>query len=122
MRSEVPRRRQVVVRFSDAELAVVRERAASPGLAVGAWIAPMVRDTAQQGSGSVWALPDLLRLRAGVVAVQRAGAVEDGQWDALLVRLEAVVEVAVAEPRRAGDHRGRAAPQEGWTAVAELAR
>ncbi|QJY49027.1 hypothetical protein [Pseudonocardia broussonetiae] len=93
----MPRLKQVVVRFSDAELAVVRERAASAGLAVGAWIGQTVLDTAEQGSGSVWALPDLLRLHADVVAVQRAGAVEDGRLDALLVRLEAVVEVAAAE-------------------------
>lgn len=97
MRSAVPRLKQVVVRFSDAELAVVRERAAAAGLAVGAWIGQTVLDTAEQRNGSVWALPDLLRLHADVVAAQRAGAVEDGRLAALLVRLEAVVEVAAAE-------------------------
>ncbi|QJY47775.1 hypothetical protein [Pseudonocardia broussonetiae] len=93
----MPRLKQVVVRFSDAELAVVRERAAAAGLAVGAWIGETVLDTAEPGSGSVWALPDLLRLHADVVAVQRAGAVGDGRLEALLVRLEAVVEVAAVE-------------------------
>lgn len=90
----MPRRRQVVVRFSDAELAVVRGRAASAGLAVGAWIGEWVLDDSQGGSGSVWALPDLLRLHADVVAVERAGVVDRGRLDELLVRLEAVVETA----------------------------
>jgi hypothetical protein len=87
----------VVVRFSDAELVVVRERAASAGLAVGAWIGQTVLDDARPGSGSVWALPDLLRLHADVVAVERASVVDRGRLDEMLVRLEAVVEVAAAE-------------------------
>jgi hypothetical protein len=94
VRSDVPRRRQIVVRFSDAELAVVQERAASAGLAVGAWIGQTVLDDARLGSGSVSALPDLLRLHADVVAVERAGIVDRGRLDELLVRLEAVVETA----------------------------
>ncbi len=85
-----------MVRFSDAELAVVRDRAASAGLAVGAWIGQTVLDDAGR-SGSVWALPDLLRLHADVVALERAGIVDRGRLDQLLVRLEAVVETAAAE-------------------------
>jgi hypothetical protein len=37
-RAPAPRRRQVVVRFSTAELGLIRERAAIGGLAVGAWV------------------------------------------------------------------------------------
>jgi hypothetical protein len=97
LRSDVPRCRQVVVRFSDAELVVVRERAASAGLAVGAWIGQSVLDDARKGSGSVSALPDRLRLHSDVVAMERAGVVDRGRLDELLVRLEAVVEKAAGE-------------------------
>jgi hypothetical protein len=95
--SDAPRRRQVVVRFSDAELAVVRERAVSAGLAVGAWIGQTVLDDAGRGSGSVWVLPELLRLHADVVAVARSGIVDHGRLDELLVRLEVVVQTAAGE-------------------------
>lgn len=38
VRARRPRRRQVVVRFSDAELELVGDAAALAGLALGAWI------------------------------------------------------------------------------------
>jgi hypothetical protein len=86
-----------VVRFSDAELAMVQERAESAGLAVGAWIGQTVLDDAGRGSGSVRVLPDLLRLHADLVAVARSSSVDHGRLDELLIRLESVVQTAAAE-------------------------
>ncbi len=45
----------------------------------------------------MWALPDLMRLHTDVVAIERAGIVDRGRLDELLVRLEAVVETAATE-------------------------
>jgi hypothetical protein len=90
----------VVLRFSDAELVLVQERAALAGLAVGAWIGQTVLDVAQRGDVVSLRLPDLLRLHADVVLVERAasaGGVVDAQVGHLLARLDAVVDVVVAE-------------------------
>ncbi|TQM11006.1 hypothetical protein FB558_3536 [Pseudonocardia kunmingensis] len=93
------------MRFSDAELVLVQERAALAGLAVGAWIGQTVLDVAQRGDVVVsLGLPDLLRLHADVVLVERAasaGGVVDAQVGRLLARLDAVVDVVVAELDRA---------------------
>ena len=94
VRLEQPRRRQVVVRFSDAELTLVGERADLAGLAVGAWIGATVLDVARAGGPSV-TLPDLLRLHADVLTVERATTrvgVGRGEVLALLVRLDTVVD------------------------------
>ncbi len=97
-RSGEPRRRQVVLRFSDAELELVRERARLAGMAVGAWIGQVALDVAR-GSDAV-GLPDLLRLHADVVAVERAAAASGGdhakQVVGLLARLDAVIDLVVA--------------------------
>ena len=74
-RASAPRRRQVVVRFSSAELGLVREHAALAGLAVGAWIGQAVIKTAERGTSTSVELPDLLRLHADVAfAGQMAGS------------------------------------------------
>lgn len=93
-RLEQPRRRQVVVRFSDAELTLVGERAALAGLAVGAWIGATVLDVARAAGPSV-TLPDLLRLHSDVLTVERATTrVGVGREEvlALLVRLDTVID------------------------------
>jgi hypothetical protein len=93
-----------VLRFSDAELAVVRERAALAGLAVGAWIGQTVLDAAERGGAAGAAPPDLLRLHADVVLLGRTaaagGAAVDEQVRVLLVRLDAAVDVVVGELER----------------------
>lgn len=94
----------MVVRFSDAELALVQERAALAGLTVGAWIGQTVLDVAQRGDVVSLGLPDLLRLHADVVLVERAasaGEAVDAQIGRLLARLDAVVDVVLAEFERA---------------------
>jgi hypothetical protein len=91
------------VRFSDAELVLVQERAALAGLAVGAWIGQTVLDVAQRGDVVSLGLPDLLRLHADVVLVKRAasaGGVVGAEVGGLLARLDAVVDVVVAEFER----------------------
>jgi len=92
------------VRFSDAELAVVSERAALAGLAVGAWIGQSALDFAPRGLAASLDLPDLLRLHADVVLVARAAAADplvNGQVERLLSRLDAVVDAVVVESERA---------------------
>lgn len=94
VRLEQPRRRQVVVRFSDAEPTLVGARAALAGLAVGAWVGATVLDAAHVG-GSLVALPCLPRLHADVLTVERATAqvgVGHAEVVALLVRLDTVVD------------------------------
>ena len=90
------RDRQVVVRFSAAELAVVRERAELAGLAAGAWIGQVAVAPAE-GVGLV----DLLRLHADVVALGASGA-PAGEVTRLLERVDEAVDVVVAAvgPRR----------------------
>lgn len=106
VRAEGPRQRQIVVRFSDAELVVVRERAALAGLAVGAWVGQTVLGVATWGSEPVVGLPDLLRLHADAVSVERAaraGGARHADVEEILVRLDAAVDAVVAEldrPRR----------------------
>lgn len=106
VRAEGPRQRQIVVRFSDAELVVVRERAALAGLAVGAWVGQTVLGVATCGPDAVVGLPDLLRLHADAVSVERAAraaGVEREDVAQMLVRLDAAVGAVVAElerPRR----------------------
>ncbi|MFC4951026.1 plasmid mobilization protein [Pseudonocardia sp. GCM10023141] len=101
VRSDVPRRKQVVVRFSDEELAAVRERAALSGLAVGAWIGQIVLDVATGGAQIAVGLPDLVRLHADVVALRHADGhrseLDDEQIEHLLDRLTSAIDVVVAE-------------------------
>jgi len=102
IRGAAPRHRQVVVRFSDVELALVAERAELAGLAVGAWIGATAVEAARAGGGSV-GLPDLLRLHADVASVgSAAGVVGVGrdQVVVLLARLDAAVDAVVAEIER----------------------
>ncbi|MDN5751313.1 MAG: hypothetical protein L0H64_22890 [Pseudonocardia sp.] len=98
--AEGPRQRQIVVRFSDAELVVVRERAGLAGLAVGAWVGQTVLGVAKRGSDIVVGLPDLLRLHADVVSVERAAravGAEQVNVAQMLVRLDAAVDAVVAD-------------------------
>jgi hypothetical protein len=91
----------VVVRFTEAEFVVVRERAAWAGLAVGAWIgATVVADARCEGPVTV-DLPDLLRLHADVVAVrERADGAGKDELAVLLCRLDVVIDAVVAEVER----------------------
>ncbi|WP_300007387.1 hypothetical protein [Pseudonocardia sp.] len=89
-----------MVRFSDAELVVVRGRAAVAGLAIGAWIGQTVLVAAARGSDTAVGLPDLVRLHADVVGVQRAASVASvGQADIvqMLARLDAAIDAVVSE-------------------------
>ncbi|MHA6632096.1 hypothetical protein ACU61A_42265 [Pseudonocardia sichuanensis] len=89
-----------MVRFSESELLVVRERAALAGLAVGAWIGQTVLEVARRGEAPPAELPDLLRLHADAVLVQQSGTGDvraDEEVRRLLARLDAVVDVVVAE-------------------------
>ncbi|WP_344722870.1 hypothetical protein [Pseudonocardia yunnanensis] len=103
-RASEPRRRQAVVRFSSAELGLVRERAALAGLAVGAWIGQTAIEAAEGGTSTSIGLPDLLLLHADVVlAGQLAGpdAPEVAERVAcLLARLDAAIDLVVAEFER----------------------
>lgn len=103
LRAEAPRQRQVVVRFSDEELVLVRERATLAGLAVGAWIGQLVLGAAQDGPGPAAGLPDLLRLHVDVVLAERAavaGGVGHAEVAGLLARLDAAIDAVVAELER----------------------
>ncbi len=86
----VARDRQLVVRFSTAELALVRERADLAGMAVGAWVGEAALGAAE-GVGLV----DLLRLHADVVAAREVG-VDAEDVARLLGRLDEAVDVVVA--------------------------
>lgn len=95
------RRRQVVVRFSDAELELVGGRAGLAGLAVGAWIGATVVEVARSGRPAV-GLPDLLRLHADVLVIEGVQAgVGQAEVLALLERLDDAVDAVVAEVGRA---------------------
>lgn len=92
------------MRFSDTELALARERAALAGLALGAWIGQTAIGVALHGSETVLGLPDLLRLHADVVAVERAARATGAGFDEvaeLLGRLDAAVDAVVVELDRA---------------------
>ncbi|OSY39328.1 hypothetical protein C8E95_5656 [Pseudonocardia autotrophica] len=94
------------MRLSDAELVVVRERAALAGLAVGAWVGQTVLAVATGGSDAVVGLPDLLRLHVDAVSVERAARAGGARLEdvmEMLVRLDAAVDAVIAElerPRR----------------------
>lgn len=90
------RRRQVVVRFSEAELVLVRERAAVAGLAVGAWIGETVLGVATRGADDPIGLLDLVRLHADVVAVAGAVGIRHEDVAKMLVRLDAAIDAVVA--------------------------
>lgn len=106
VRAEGPRQRQIVVRFSDAELVLVRKHAALAGLAVGAWIGQTVLGAAVGVSDGAVGLPDLLRLHADAVSLDRAARTDGASHTEIaeiLVRLDAAVDAVVAEldrPRR----------------------
>lgn len=96
--SGVVRHRLVAVRFSEAELAAVQERAALAELAVGAWVGQAAVEACDPDSTGSAGLPDLLRLHADVVAV--AGSVDNRDTlERLLGRLDAAVQ-AIATARR----------------------
>lgn len=103
-RASAPRRRQVVVRFSSAELGLVRERAALAGLAVGAWIGQAAIDAAEGSTSRSIGLPDLLRLHADVALARQvlgSGGVEvTDRMACLLARLDAAIDVVVTEFER----------------------
>lgn len=100
----LPRRRQIVVRFSDDEMEAVRARAALAGSAVGAWIGHTAVLAAGGGMAAPVGLPDLLRLHADVVLLQRAAAVSGasgvGRVAEMLARLDTVIDAVVAEMGR----------------------
>lgn len=121
----MPRRRQLVVRFTEEEFAAVRVRAELAGLAVGAWIGQTALDATTGSQHGVVGLPDLLRLHADVLLVaqqlgdgrhesaegdvsQSAGKVGERVERAakLLERLDRVIDDVVASARSAP---GRAA-------------
>lgn len=117
----MPRRRQLVVRFTEEEFAAVRARAELAGLAVGAWIGQTALDAAGETQHSAVGLPDLLRLHADVLLVaQRFGDGQLGGTGAdvadgggrervadLLERLDGVIDAVVV----ATSATGRAATQ-----------
>ena len=84
-------------------LMLVDERAALAGLAVGAWIGAAAVDVAGAGGLGTLGLPDLLRLHADVVSLERAAATGGVGHDAvvaLLGRLDVAVDAVVAEIER----------------------
>lgn len=89
--AEAVRRRQVVVRFSDAEFDAVGAAAANGGVATGAWIGDVAVRAA--GVGRPGELGSLLRLHADVVQFAAHGGGDVGE---LLRRLDAAVEAVVA--------------------------
>ncbi|MHA6783977.1 hypothetical protein ACVGOW_23730 [Pseudonocardia saturnea] len=104
LRAESRRRRQVVVRFSEAELVLVRDRAAGAGLAVGAWIGETVLGVAARGAENPVGLLDLVRLHADVVAIERATratCTRPGDVAEMLVRLDVAIDAVVAASDRA---------------------
>lgn len=98
------RQRQIVVRFSDAESVLVRDRAAVAGLAVGAWIGETVLGIAMRGADDPVGLLDLVRLHADVVAIERAARATGTRPEdvvEMLVRLDAAIDAVVAASDRA---------------------
>jgi hypothetical protein len=93
-----------VVRFSDTELETIRARAALAELAVAAWIGPAAAALASGELAGPAGLPDLLRLHADVVLLERVGAAADAQVGdrvaAMLVRLDNTIDAAIAEMGR----------------------
>ncbi|MBW0119159.1 hypothetical protein [Pseudonocardia abyssalis] len=92
-----------MVRFSDAELVLVRDRAAVAGLAVGAWIGESVLGVATRGADNSVGLLDLVRLHADVVAIERAArssCTRPEDVAEMLVRLDAAIDAVVAASDR----------------------
>lgn len=100
----MPRQRQVAVRFSDSELEAIRARAALAELAVAAWIGQVAAAVASGELDGPAGLPDLLRLHADVVVLERVVAATDAQVGdrvvAMLVRLDDAIDAVVAEMGR----------------------
>lgn len=102
VRARQPRRRQVVVRFTDAEFEQVHELAALAGAAVGAWIGERVLAASDQQVG----ITELLRLHADVTAIREVvGPAEFRRLDALLEHLDAAVDAVVRAAVGGGRHR-----------------
>lgn len=120
-RAVVPRRRQVVVRYSEEEFEIVAARARLARLAVGAWLGQTALDAAQGDQRGVVGLPDLLRLHADITLVARLLGHGDAQVDdprddqrdqqrgdrvgrvaALLERLDVAIDAVVAAAGAAG--------------------
>ncbi|MCX6462667.1 MAG: hypothetical protein NTW05_03590 [Pseudonocardiales bacterium] len=85
-----------MLRLSEEEFALVRDRAESAGMAVGAWVAELALG-ACRGGVRAGGVPDLVRLHADVVA---AGRLEpDGEQSArvaeLLDRLDDAIDAAI---------------------------
>jgi hypothetical protein len=94
-----------VVRFSDAELVLVRERATLAGLAVGAWIGHTAIEAAERGMSTSAGLPDLLRLHADVALIASLSGADEAVSEIvghLLARLDAAIDLVVAEIERGG--------------------
>ncbi|MGE0840414.1 MAG: hypothetical protein AB7M36_11125 [Pseudonocardia sp.] len=85
-----------MVRFSEAELVLIRERAAVAGLAVGAWIGETVLGVALRGADDPIGLLDLVRLHADVVAVAGVAGIRHEDVAKMLVRLDAAIDAVVA--------------------------
>lgn len=103
-----PRRRQVLVRLSDADLAAVKAGAAREGMAVGAWLRELAVRAADDGAG--WDLAvsrrevvaQLVRVRVEVAVILGAddvAAVRDRVLVALL-GLDTLIGDAARKPLR----------------------
>ncbi|MDN5914211.1 MAG: hypothetical protein L0I76_03740 [Pseudonocardia sp.] len=91
------------MRFSAEEFDAVRTRARLAGLAVGAWVGQVAMDAAGRRDSASAGLPDLLRLHADVVLTRQvaaASALETARVEALLRRLDAVIDAVTAEFER----------------------
>jgi hypothetical protein len=113
----VPRHRQVVLRFSDEEQALVRAAARAHGLAVGAWMGDLAVRVASTAAGaSAWELglsrPEvlgvLIRVRLDVSLVLRLLQADDGAPEvvrliaAAMSRLDLLIDRTVEDDTRAG--------------------
>lgn len=85
----------MVVRFSAAEMAVVRERARLAGASLAAWIGRLAVDA----SGADDPLVELLRLHSDIVAARRAG-LPAAEAERLLARLDLAVSGALGRGPR----------------------
>jgi hypothetical protein len=95
----VPRRHQIVVRFSDDELELIQERAAIAGLVLRAWVGQAVLEVASGVPSSV-GLVDLLRLHADVLALERVTDRRGKEVAVMLALLDVAVDRLVAEVGR----------------------
>lgn len=103
-----PRRRQVLVRLSDGDLAAIKSGAARKRLAVGAWMRELAVRAADDGAG--WDLAvsrrevvaQLMRVRVDVAVILAAddmAAVRDRVM-AVLLDLDTLIGDAARKPRR----------------------